>query len=462
MNARTRSFRGMVTAVEAFGWLIAFFLAYGLRTSSWFDDYEPIAGALEQLPFLALGFGGWVTVQLVKPERSSRVQDAWHDLGAVLRDAVLVTAILLAVIFALRADYSRLLIAIWVSTAPVINFGFRRIILSIARKSDGFERRIAIVGDGQMAHQIATSIRNHPEWGWEIAGAVPITTGNETPQPSLGTLEDIRRIVEENVIDEVLFVVGTANLQSVERAFLQCEEVGVSTRLILDFFPHKISHMTLDPVDGFPALAFEATRGSDVQRILKRAFDIVVSLGFLLPGAPVFALVALAVRLDGPGPILFRQERVGRHGRPFTLYKFRSMVPEAEKMKAELMDKNEREGPAFKMSNDPRVTRIGRFIRKTSLDEIPQFYNVLIGDMSIVGPRPPLPDEVSRYDRWQRRRLSVRPGITCLWQISGRGDVDFETWMRLDLSYIDNWSIWLDLKIFLLTIPAVLGQRGSS
>ncbi|HET8733492.1 MAG TPA: sugar transferase, partial [Anaeromyxobacteraceae bacterium] len=181
----------------------------------------------------------------------------------------------------------------------------------------------------------------------------------------------------------------------------------------------------------------------------------------LLALAPLLLGVAAAIKLDSPGPVFFRQRRVGLHGRLFDILKFRSMHRDAEAKLAALRGRNEMSGPVFKITDDPRVTRVGRLIRRTSIDELPQFWNVLVGQMSVVGPRPPLPSEVAQYRRWHRRRLSVRPGITCIWQISGRNQIDFDRWMELDLQYIDQWSLANDLRIFLKTIPAVLGARGA-
>jgi len=181
----------------------------------------------------------------------------------------------------------------------------------------------------------------------------------------------------------------------------------------------------------------------------------------LVLGAPAFAAIALAIKLESPGPVFFRQRRIGLNGREFWMWKFRSMCHDAEARRAELERHNEMDGPVFKMSQDPRVTRVGRLLRRTSLDEFPQFWNVLRGRMSVVGPRPPLPEEVRRYKRWQRRRLSVKPGLTCLWQVRGRNQLDFAEWMALDLHYIDTWSLWGDLKIVLMTIPAILMGRGA-
>ena len=193
----------------------------------------------------------------------------------------------------------------------------------------------------------------------------------------------------------------------------------------------------------------------------KRAVDVLVSGVLLLLLAPAFALIALATRRDSPGPALFRQKRVGLNGREFTFYKFRSMRLGAEAELAALQAQNEMDGPVFKMAKDPRITSLGHFLRKTSLDELPQLWNVFCGEMSLVGPRPPLPAEVRLYEPWQRRRLSVVPGITCTWQVSGRNEIDFEQWMRLDLAYIDRWSFWGDIGICLQTVPAVLFARGA-
>jgi exopolysaccharide biosynthesis polyprenyl glycosylphosphotransferase len=195
--------------------------------------------------------------------------------------------------------------------------------------------------------------------------------------------------------------------------------------------------------------------------IVKRGFDILVAMLALGLTAPVLLIVAAVVKLTSEGPIFFAQERVGKNGRTFKMLKFRSMVMNAEALRGKLEAENEMDGPVFKIKRDPRITRIGHFIRKTSLDEFPQFINVLRGSMSIVGPRPPLPSEVAQYERWQRKRLSVKPGITCIWQISGRNEVTFEQWVQMDIDYIDRWSLWLDLKIFVKTIPAVLLRRGA-
>jgi lipopolysaccharide/colanic/teichoic acid biosynthesis glycosyltransferase len=189
--------------------------------------------------------------------------------------------------------------------------------------------------------------------------------------------------------------------------------------------------------------------------------DLAIVCTFGIPVLLVIGISAIAIRLTSPGPVFFKQQRCGLNGRLFTMYKLRSMMDNAEQTRFELEALNEMDGPVFKSSRDPRRTAVGRFLRKFSIDELPQFYNVLRGDMSLVGPRPPLPQEVARYERWQRRRLSMKPGITCLWQVSGRNEINFQDWMKLDLTYIDNWSLLLDLKILLKTVPVVILGRGA-
>ena len=231
--------------------------------------------------------------------------------------------------------------------------------------------------------------------------------------------------------------------------------------MVLNFFPHSIARIELHELDGFPLLSFSTTPTNEVLLFVRRILDIVLTGLLIVLTLPIMAAVAILIKLTSPGPVLFKQERCGLNGRLFVMYKFRSMVDNAEQLRFQLEELNEMDGPVFKSSRDPRVTIVGKIIRRFSIDEFPQLFNVLRGDMSLVGPRPPLPQEVSRYERWQRRRLSMKPGITCLWQISGRNKVSFDDWMKLDLTYIDNWSLLLDLKILLKTVPVVLLGRGA-
>jgi exopolysaccharide biosynthesis polyprenyl glycosylphosphotransferase len=269
-------------------------------------------------------------------------------------------------------------------------------------------------------------------------------------------------MLREHVIDEIVFVVDREKLADLEEIFLICDEEGVRTRVVLDFFPHVNSQVSLERFGSTPLLTFSATPDDEIRLLAKRVLDLALALMSLAVLAIPMAMLWLLVRITSKGPVIFRQIRCGLNGRRFVFYKFRSMVANAEELHADLVHLNEKDGPAFKISNDPRLTRLGRYLRRFSIDEWPQFWNIIKGDMSFVGPRPAVPGEVEQYKAWQRRRLRMRPGLTCLWAIRGRDKVDFETWMKLDLEYIDNWSLWLDLKILLHSIPRVLAGRGAS
>lgn len=323
---------------------------------------------------------------------------------------------------------------------------------------------ILVVGTGRRAQEFLSLALKHKEWGYHIVGFLDKDAkmvGKKISEYSvMGSLDDLPKILESTVIDEVVYVVPRSWLPVIEKCILYCEAVGVRATLATDFFDLEIARGTPQQLDGFTYLTFETSRLKHTEFWIKRSIDVIFSFIFLLLSAPLFILIALAIKLDSKGPVFFKQLRCGVNGRKFYVYKFRSMVPDAEKKLEELRDQNEMSGPVFKITKDPRQTRVGKFLRKTSLDEFPQFWNVLRGDMSLVGPRPPIPKEVEQYEPWQRRRLSMKPGITCIWQVSGRNKIGFEDWMKLDLQYIDRWSLWLDFKILIQTVRAVLGQTG--
>jgi exopolysaccharide biosynthesis polyprenyl glycosylphosphotransferase len=273
-------------------------------------------------------------------------------------------------------------------------------------------------------------------------------------------IADLPAILRSHVVDEVIFAVGSDKLAELEEVFLMCDEEGVRTRVAVDFFPHVNSTVSLDRFGDTPLLTFSAAPYDEVKLLLKRTTDILVAAAGIIVLAPLMVAISILIRLTSPGPAIFRQVRCGLNGRLFLFYKFRSMVHNAEELKKDLEHLNTRE-TVFKIPHDPRLTRLGWYLRKFSIDEWPQLWNVLRGDMSLVGPRPAVPGEVEHYKRWQRRRLRMRPGLTCLWAISGRDNVDFETWMKMDMQYIDNWSLALDWKILLRTIPRVLTGHGA-
>ncbi len=273
----------------------------------------------------------------------------------------------------------------------------------------------------------------------------------------------LANLLHETSANAVIISPRHALFGDIEQAIQICELEGVEVWLLADFFQTRLSQTTADDLNGNPVLVFRTGPDASWQALAKTAIDFVGAVILLIATSPILAIAALLVRLTSPGPVLFRQQRAGLNGQPFTMLKFRTMVTNAEQLKQELAQLNEMSGPVFKVTNDPRITGIGRYLRRFSIDELPQLWNVINGDMSLVGPRPLPVDEVKRFDDpAHRRRLSVKPGLTCLWQISGRNNVsDFGEWVRLDLEYIDNWSLWLDIKILILTVPAVFAGAGA-
>ncbi|PYU25338.1 MAG: sugar transferase [Acidobacteria bacterium] len=325
-----------------------------------------------------------------------------------------------------------------------------------------------IVGLGQNARELASLIEQSEPMGLRLIGFVNPGVESESrigglkSQYPIFALADAYGILQNHVVDELLFAVNNDELESLEPLIDRCHKEGIRTRVDLGFFPRTFARVHLENLRHVPLLTLGSTPNNEFALFAKRVADIVVSALALIVLSPLMLALAILVRLTSPGPILYRQTRCGLNVRRFTLYKFRSMVANADKLRAELDGLNEVEGPAFKMKNDPRCTPLGRWLRKFSLDELPQLWNVLIGEMSFVGPRPPLPQEVERYAPWQRRRLRMRPGLTCLWTLEGRSRLSFDRLVQFDLAYIDNWSLWLDLKIFLKTIPHVALGRGAS
>lgn len=377
-----------------------------------------------------------------------------------------------AAIFLLKlGEISRFFVGLFIVLNLVVQAGYR---LS-AHRTRGFLQRgftghryYLIVGTGRTAAELARLLEKNKDHGDRVIGFLRDEEGKQLEDERLrerypvGDLPELYHMLEEHIIDEVLFAVSKPQLEKMEEIFLTCEEQGVKTRILLDFFPHFQSEITLDRLEHLPLLTFSNAPENEYLLFLKRAFDLIFSALFLILGAPLLLILGLAVKLTSPGPAIYRQLRCGLNGRKFWLYKFRSMYQDADRDQSLLSYLNEKDGPIFKISRDPRVTSIGRFLRRTSLDELPQLFNILKGEMSFVGPRPPLPEEVAKYERWQRRRLRMKPGLTCLWALEGRSELSFACWMKLDMDYIDHWSLSLDFKILLRTIPRVLTGRGAS
>jgi exopolysaccharide biosynthesis polyprenyl glycosylphosphotransferase len=350
----------------------------------------------------------------------------------------------------------------------VMYYGSKRIMRALAErvKSTGrtwFEKRIIIVGTGNNARRVADMVIDSPELETKLIGFLDYRkTGLWSYQdvPLIGHPDYIEDIIATNQVDAVFIAVEPEDLSRTRRLYDAAERMGVTICLMPDIYHSELSRSRPAYINGLPALIYRRVPENQVALLTKNTIDRIGALFGLMLSAPVFILTALIIKLESRGPVFFKQVRSGLNGKPFKLLKFRTMCTDAEDKKAALKAFNEMSGPVFKIKKDPRVTRVGKFLRKYSIDEIPQFINVLIGDMSLVGPRPPLPEEVAKYEPWQHRKLSVKPGVTCIWQVNGRNAIDFEDWMKLDLQYIDNWSLWLDAKLLAKTIPTVIKGSG--
>ena len=386
--------------------------------------------------------------------------------------AFLGTALLFATIFAFKLVYiSRLLLGLYAIIDLLAMVTFRlaaRRLGDPLRRTFGGYREFLLVGDASRVAGIAKAIEANEKRGMRIFGFARTGPASENPLPNLRRpypvypLDQLPELVRKHVIDEVIFAAAKEDMEKIEEALLLCEEEGVKTRVLLNFFPHLVSKVYLDRLEEMPLLTFTTTPENEYLLLLKRLLDFTMALALLIILSPFLLLLAVLIRLTSRGPVLYRQVRCGLGGRKFTVYKFRSMRADADLRRDELAALNELDGPVFKIKNDPRCTSVGRLMRKFSLDELPQMVNIVKGDMSFVGPRPPLPEEVEKYAGWQRRRLRMLPGLTCLWALEGRNQLNFRRWMELDMEYIDNWSPSLDLKILLKTIPVVLLGRGAS
>lgn len=384
----------------------------------------------------------------------------------ILRATILVAAFTLSVLFVFKqTDVSRLFLVLLFVAQPVVTLAIRAAIrtwFTGLRARGHNTHTMLIVGTGRLALDFAERVETRAGLGIRVIGylTVPGETPGELFRPVLGSIEEIGQVFHTQVVDEVAVCLDPAFVRYLDVVARLAADEGKVVRVPIDPIALPLPDALEEEFEGFVVRSLAFDQEHDLGLAVKRAVDIVGSLVGLVVLSPVLLVTALAIRLrDGP-PVLFRQTRAGVQGRPFTIYKFRSMVPGAEKRLAEVQHLNERSGIVFKAAGDPRVTPLGRTLRATSIDELPQLWNVLKGDMSLVGPRPPLVSEVAAYDIWHRRRLSMKPGMTGLWQVEARHEPEFDHWVERDLAYIDRWSLLLDLKILLRTVPAVLGRTG--
>ncbi|MFI5305580.1 MAG: sugar transferase [Nitrospiria bacterium] len=451
--------------------ILSFYLSFHIRNNLLGESFGSLSPITQQLWLLVFILPVWsVLFYFFHLYRSQRTNPIFHEIKLFLSSSAIGTFLLGFFVFASKAhETSRLFIITFGFISFILLIFSRALIREIARtiRKQGLNYRlIMVVGTGKRAREIVNAIEKNRHWGLKFIGFVSDVPNARFTKimgyPVLGLVSDLSKIIDSHVIDEVVFAVSRKRLETLEESFLLCEEEGINARIAVNFFPHMIAKVHLEDLHGIPLLTFSTVPFNEFLLFIKRTMDVLVSGLLITVLFPFFGIIALLIKLSSPGPIFFKQIRIGRNGRHFTLYKFRSMIMDAEEQKKDLENQNEMKGPVFKIKNDPRVTSIGKWLRKTSLDELPQFWNVLKGEMSMVGPRPPLPEEVTHYKRWQKRKLSMKPGITCLWQISGRNNnSDFDNWMKLDLKYIDSWSLKLDMQIFLKTIPIVLWGKGA-
>jgi len=452
---------------------IAFAIAYWIRYDlQWLRAVDPayVVPFSVYIPFALI-----LTVVLILAYRRQglyrlRQGVSWFDeLTAIINGTTTGIVIMVVLVFVSRPTFYSRLIFFYAGALIVVLLSLSRLVKNIwlrhlRRRGIGVARAV-IVGAGEVGRTVMRTMVAHPDLGYEIVGFVDDDPAKGTTDigrfKGLGSLDNLAILVQDEAVDEVIITLPWQYHRKIMAIMAQCERENVRARIVPDLFQMTLSRMSINEMAGIPLIGVKQVRVSPFTRFLKRAVDVAFSFTVLILTAPLMALIALAIKMDSPGPVLFRQGRVGQGGKPFTLYKFRSMMIGAEDQKDVLRDLNEADGPIFKIKDDPRVTRVGRWLRRFSLDELSQFYNVLRGDMSIIGPRPPLPEEVDQYQPWHMRRLDIAPGITGLWQVSGRSELPFDEMALLDIYYVEHWNPALDLKILVRTIPTILFGDGA-
>jgi exopolysaccharide biosynthesis polyprenyl glycosylphosphotransferase len=465
LRQRTRTLQAVIAATDAVATCVAFFGAYylaGVFWQEWFGFREILPlhrylwllyiSAPLWLILLAL-FGGYDLSPLERIRDSLRRMALPLFMGAAAIGAV--------VFFSKELEFSRRVVgAFAIGNVALLLLG-RTLVLLLAPvlyQTDRALRRVLIIGTGPAARRFGETVR---QAGWGLALEGYISSGDEPlSSECLGTLAELSALLDERAIDDVVMVESGVESGLVRDVIRRCEEVGVRLHIPPEFFDAELSRPHVESFRGTPMLTFSPVPYDPLSLAIKRAFDITSALLLGAIFALPMAIFALVIKATSPGPVFFRQRRCGLYGREFVMVKFRTMVADAEQRRAELDTANEMAGPVFKMRDDPRVTPFGGWLRRHSLDELPQLWNIFKGDMSLIGPRPPIPAEVRRYERWQRRRLSMRPGGTCIWQVTDRNLATFDKWMEYDLQYIDHWSLWLDFKILVWTVGAVIKGTG--
>lgn len=468
--AQRRVTYGALVLTDACAVAAAFYVAWYLRYQlEWGGDVDPVnyVPFWTYVPLQLILVGTLVAIFHLRglyhlPRANSAVSDlsavfAWGGVG-----------VMLVFSFAVGTRYpaeSRLtFIFAWPLTTLFVMLGRQafQLLLGWLHRRDIGNERVLVVGESSLARMILQSLVNQPHLGYTVVGYLGDEPGSAFGRfTCLGRPDEIARVVRERGVEQVIVALPSASHERVMQIVEHCRSYGLTFKIVPDLYQMSLGQVDVNTVVGIPLLGLREVRIQGWNLVLKRALDLVLCSMLLLIFAIPMALLAIAIKVDSPGPVIYRQRRVGRGGVPFEIYKFRSMQSDAEKELHKLQAFNEADGPIFKMKTDPRVTRVGWLLRRTSLDELPQLANVLKGEMSLVGPRPPIPSEVEQYEPWHLKRLDVSPGMTGLWQVSGRSGLSFDEMVLLDMYYIETWSIGLDLQILLRTLPAVLSAGGA-
>lgn len=453
--------------------ILAFYLAwYGRYELEWYRSVDPAS-------YTDFDFYLWVSflaaVMIVGAYymegvyRMPRGVGAFTEFWRLFSGAAAVTIVLMVGNFLLQPPFhSRLvygiagaLILLFIAIFRLLN----RYILAWLRRRGIGAKRVLLVGAGEVSRMVMRVLLANANLGYQVVGFLDDNPERGErdlgPYQALGAIDKLPQILQERRVDEVIVTLPWQYHRRIISVLSQCERNHVQAKVVPDVLQISLDQVDFETLKGIPLLGVKQVTIAGPRKAIKRAFDLLLILPALLITLPLMVLLALAIRLDSPGPIIFVQKRIGHGGEPFAAFKFRTMTADAEELKPHLQALNEADGPLFKIKNAPRRTRVGRRLRRFSLDELPQIFNILRGEMSLVGPRPALPEEVAAYEGWHRKRLEVLPGLTGLWQVSGRSDLSFDEMMLLDIYYVENWSLWLDLGILLRTIPKALMGEGA-
>ena len=453
--------------------IVAFVLAYWLRYRlQWFLTVDPAnqTDLITYIPFgLALVFLLFCSFQFSRVYSYRRDRIWLEEVYAIASATTIGVVVLIILNLAFgQLSFSRL-IFLYTAVLVTLLLGISRAVIYALRgylRNRGFGlERVVLVGVGDVGLMVMRTIAARPSLGYELVGFLDDNPAkNQTDIgrfQALGPLNNFRDILQNHGIDTAIICLPWKSHRTVAHMLYVCEQSGIKAQIVPNFFQLTKNQMQVERLDSIPLITTRSVSIAGWNLFIKRALDVTVATAILIVGLPFAALISLAVYCSSPGPIVYSQTRIGRNGQPFKIYKFRSMIADAEAQLDKMADLNEASGPLFKMRDDPRRTPLGRILRRFSMDELPNLINVLRGEMSLVGPRPNVPEEVAQYKDWHRKRLSVSPGMTGMWQVSGRSDLTFDEMVLLDIYYAENWSLTLDLGIMMRTIPKVLGGEGA-